>query len=105
MSSSVSSPRLSHSCDTRGVTTQSPLVAEALAALLSPAERTGDEMADLVAAARRSLERRRTNSAHGGAVIAALHASGLSWRQIEEHTGIAKDTAQRWATPPPTTDS
>lgn len=94
---------VSHSCDTHEVDPEQALVGEALDALLSPAERTGDQVADLLAAARRSLERRRTNSIHGGAVIVALRTHGLSWREIEQRTGIPKDTAQRWATPPPAT--
>lgn len=94
---------VSQLCDAGSVDPGASLVAEALASLLSPAERTGDQVADLVAAARRSLERRRTNSIHGGAVIAALRTHGLSWRDIEQHTGIPKDTAQRWATPPTST--
>jgi hypothetical protein len=95
--------RVSHRYDTGRVDSQLPTeVEEALSALLSPGERTGNAVTDLVAAAQRSLERRRTNSIHGGAVIAALRTHGLSWRQIEERTGIPKDTAQRWSTPPPT---
>ncbi len=76
---------------------------EALEALLAPDERTGDLATDLVAAAKRSLERRRTNSIHGGRVIAALRELGLSWRDIEQRTGIPRETAMRWSEPPPTT--
>jgi hypothetical protein len=78
---------------------------EALDALLSLTERTSNEIEDVVAAARRSLERRRTNSIHRGAVMAALHDAGLSWRQIQQRTGIQKDTAQRWATPFPAAET
>lgn len=74
-------------------------VDEALDALLGP-ERTGDQRADLIAAAKEAMERRIRNTEHGGAVIAALHEAGMSWREIEQATGIARTTAQRWAEPP-----
>lgn len=73
---------------------------EALAALLGQ-RRTGDERADLIEGAKEAMRRRRLNTEQGGAVLAALHESGLSWREIEEATGIARTTAQRWAEPPP----
>lgn len=74
-------------------------VEEALEALLG-SERTGDQRADLIAAAKEAMERRIRNTEHGGAVIAALHEAGMSWREIEIATGIARTTAQRWAEPP-----
>lgn len=74
-------------------------VEEALEALLG-ARRTGDLSADLIAAAKEAMDRRERNTLHGGAVIAALRDSGLSWREIEQATGIARTTAQRWAEPP-----
>ena len=46
------------------------------------------------------MDRRERNSQHGGAVLAALVEQGLSWRQIEQATGIPRTTAQRWAEPP-----
>ena len=74
-------------------------VDEALDALLGP-KRTGDQRADLIAAAQEAMDRRERNTLHGGAVIAALRDSGMSWREIETATGIARTTAQRWAEPP-----
>lgn len=58
-----------------------------------------DETA-LIAAAREAWRRRQVNTDAGGAVIAELRARGLSWRQVEEATGIPKDTASRWSRPP-----
>ncbi len=74
-------------------------VDEALDALLGD-RRTGDQRTDLIAAAKEAMDRRERNSQHGGAVLAALVDQGLSWRQIEQATGIPRTTAQRWATPP-----
>jgi hypothetical protein len=74
-------------------------VDEALGALLGE-RRTGDLRSDLVTAAKEAMDRRERNTAHGGAVIAALHDSGMSWRDIEAITGIPRTTAQRWAEPP-----
>ena len=75
----------------------------ALSSLLAPDERTGDRRADLIAAARRALERRFRNSRDGGTVIHALHElEALSWRQIEQETGIPQGTARRWHEPPQT---
>jgi hypothetical protein len=73
--------------------------AEALDALLGDA-RTGDIRADLIEAAKEATRRRESNTEHGGAVIAALRETGMSWRDIETATGIARTTAQRWAEPP-----
>ncbi len=76
---------------------------DALTSLLAPDERTGDRRTDLVAAARRALERRVRNSRDGGVVIHALHElEALSWRQIEQETGIPQATARRWHEPPQT---
>ncbi|MGQ0777261.1 MAG: hypothetical protein ACT4NY_23080 [Pseudonocardiales bacterium] len=72
---------------------------EALDALLGEA-RTGDMRADLIAAAKEAMDRRERNTQHGGAVIAALVEIGLSYRVIEQTTGIPRATAQRWAIPP-----
>ena len=77
-------------------------LADALDSLLAPHERTGDRRADLITAARRALERRVRNTRDGGAVIAALHNLGLSWREIERETGIPQATARRWHEPPQT---
>lgn len=74
-------------------------VDEALDALLG-SRRTGDTPADLIAAAKEAMERRKRNTEHGGAVIAALRDSGMSWREIEAATEIPRTTAQRWAEPP-----
>ena len=74
-------------------------VDEALDALLG-SQRTGDRSADLIAAAKEAMDRRERNTLHGGAVIAALRDAGMSWREIEAATGIARSTAQRWAEPP-----
>jgi len=72
---------------------------EALDALLGEA-RTGDMRADLITAAKEAMDRRERNTQHGGAVIAALVEMGLSYRVIEQVTGIPRATAQRWAIPP-----
>ena len=72
---------------------------EALDALLGEV-RTGDMRTDLIAAAREAMDRRERNTQHGGAVIAALVEAGLSYREIEQVTGIPRATAQRWALPP-----
>lgn len=72
---------------------------EALDALLGE-RRTGDERADLVAAAREAMDRRERNTQHGGTVLAALVDAGVSYREIERLTGIPRATAQRWAVPP-----
>ncbi|MCA1693504.1 MAG: hypothetical protein LC749_01545 [Actinobacteria bacterium] len=74
-------------------------VEEALNALLGPSQ-SGDTRADLIAGAKEAMDRRERNTAHGGAVIAALHEAGMSWRDIETATGIPRTTAQRWAEPP-----
>jgi hypothetical protein len=73
---------------------------EALAELLGDA-RTGDRQADLIAGAKEAMRRRKRNTEHGGAVIAALVEGGMSYRELEQATGIARATAQRWASPPP----
>lgn len=68
---------------------------------LVPADRrTGDLVTDLAAAARETMERRRTNTALGAAVLEALRRRGYSWRQIDALTGIPWSTARRWHTPP-----
>ncbi|MGH3927069.1 MAG: hypothetical protein ACRDTT_30080 [Pseudonocardiaceae bacterium] len=72
---------------------------EALDALLGP-QRTEDMHADLIAGAKEAMDRRERNTAHGGAVIAAMREAGMSWRDIEAATGIPRTTAQRWAEPP-----
>lgn len=76
---------------------------EALEALLGD-RRTGDPTADLLEALREAMRRREQNTAHGGAVIAALVDAGLSYRDIEQATGIPRATAQRWAVPPKRAD-
>lgn len=63
-------------------------------------EETGDRRADLLAAVEEAWRRRRVNTEAGAAVIAALVAGGLTYREIESLTGIPRTTAQRWATPP-----
>jgi hypothetical protein len=78
-------------------------VEEALASLLGE-RRTGDKRADLIAAAKEAMRRRERNTVDGGAVIAALVALGLSYREIERATGIPHVTAHRWATPPADAD-
>jgi len=66
--------------------------------------RTGDDCADLLAAARESMRRREQNSRDGGAVIAALIEFGVSYRDIEREAGIPIATAHRWAAPPRSVD-
>ncbi|MFN2539566.1 MAG: helix-turn-helix domain-containing protein [Mycobacteriales bacterium] len=79
-------------------------VEEALAALLGDRQ-TGDLVADLVEGAQEAMRRRQRNTLHGGAVIEALREqAGLSWREIEQRTGIPRTTAQRWAETPPAAD-
>lgn len=76
-------------------------VTDALKILLTD-RATDPGVAELIAAAREAMERRRTNSRAGGAVLKALHDDhGLSYREIERLTGISKSAAQRWAEPPP----
>ncbi len=75
-------------------------VDDALAALLGDAQ-TGDLRTDLVEAAKEAMRRRQRNSEQGGTVIAAMREAGMSWREIEQATGIARTTAQRWSEPPP----
>ncbi len=72
---------------------------KALDALLGD-RRTGDQRADLIAATKEAMRRREQNTQDGGAVIAALIESGLSYRDVERLTGIPYVTAHRWATPP-----
>jgi Homeodomain-like domain len=59
-----------------------------------------DRTDDLVAAAKEAWRRRHINSQVGGAVLAALNETGMSYRQIATETGIPAPTAQRWARPP-----
>lgn len=73
-------------------------VTDALRELIS--EPSGDERGDLIAAATEAWRRRHANTEAGAAVIGALADSGLSYRQIEELTGIPSTTAHRWARPP-----
>jgi hypothetical protein len=73
---------------------------QALEALLGDT-RTGDMRTDLIEAAKEAMRRRVSNTEHGGTVIGALRELGMSWRDIEAATGIARTTAQRWAEPPP----
>lgn len=68
----------------------------ALDALLPPDQREGDPVDVLCAAAREALRRRTETVKYGGAVIAALRTLGLSWREIENRTGIPQATARRW---------
>lgn len=75
-------------------------VDEALAELLGNS-RTGDHLADLRAAALETLRRRQRNSDVGGAVLRALHDSGMSWRAIGELLGCSHETARQWADPTP----
>lgn len=72
---------------------------EALDELLGEG-RTGDLRADLIEGAKEAMRRRQRNSEHGGAVIAEMRSEGMSWREIETATGIARTTAQRWAESP-----
>jgi hypothetical protein len=77
---------------------------DALAQLLAEGERSGDVYADTVAGVKRALERRKSNTRHGGVAIEALRDRGLTWRQIKTATGVDKETARRWALPPSTED-
>ena len=72
---------------------------DALAELL-PNDRTGERQDDLVAAAVEAWRRRHVNTEAGAAVLAALADMGLSYRQIQQLTGIPPSTAHRWANPP-----
>jgi hypothetical protein len=79
-------------------------VEDALNELLGE-DRTDDLKRDLIRAARESMRRRKVNSLAGGAVIAALHHDeGLSFRDIEQLTGIPVATAHGWAAPPRSVD-
>ncbi|MBV9059785.1 MAG: hypothetical protein JOZ09_11570 [Pseudonocardiales bacterium] len=46
-----------------------------------------------------ALRRRDRNTELGGVVIAALRDEGLSYRDIENATGVPRTVAQRWAVP------
>ena len=73
-------------------------VDEALAELLGE-RRTGDVRADLIMGLNEAMRRRDRNTELGGAVIAALRDEGLSYRDIENATGVPRTTAQRWKVP------
>jgi hypothetical protein len=73
-------------------------VDEALAELLG-ARRTGDVRSDLMMGLHEAMRRRDRNTEVGGAVIAALRDEGLSYRDIENATGVPRTTAQRWGVP------
>lgn len=77
----------------------------ALAALVPPGERTGDDFADLRVAAREAWKRRQENTELGGAVLAALYREAQSWRAVSALTGIPTSTARRWAVPPVEADA
>ena len=72
---------------------------DALAELLRN-DRTGERQDDLVAAAVEAWRRRHVNTEAGAVVLAALADMGLSYRQIQQLTGIPPSTAHRWANPP-----
>jgi hypothetical protein len=74
-------------------------VDEALAELLGE-RRTGDVRAGLIMGMNEAMRRRERNTELGAAVIAALRDEGLSYRDIENATGVPRTTAQRWAAPP-----
>jgi hypothetical protein len=76
-------------------------VAQVLDELLPAERRSGDLTADLCEAGREAMRRRVANTHNGGVVIGALRERGLSWRAIEEGTGIPQATARRWHEPPP----
>ena len=63
-------------------------------------QRTGDHRADLIAAARKLVEWRIANTERGAAVIDGMVALDISYRDIEELTGIPKSTAHNWKNPP-----
>lgn len=71
--------------------------AQAVADLLPADQRTGDDLRDLIAAGTALEDARRAAPGRGGVIVRALHAWGLSWRQIEVETGIDHRTARRWA--------
>ena len=73
---------------------------DALAELLRNDRTTGERQDDLVAAAVEAWRRRHVNTEAGAAVLAALADMGLSYRQIQQLTGIPPSTAHRWANPP-----
>ena len=73
-------------------------VDEALAELLGD-RCTGEVRADLIMGMNEALRRRDRNTELGGVVIAALRDEGLSYRDIENATGVPRTVAQRWAVP------
>jgi hypothetical protein len=76
-------------------------VEEAIVELLGD-RRSGELRADLIDSLEEAMRRRERNTELGGAVIAAMQeVLGMSYRDIEDETGVARSTAQRWATPPP----
>ena len=77
----------------------------AVDALVPPDVRTGNDLADLTAAAQEAWKRRQQNTDLGGAVLAALYRAARSWRAVGSLTGIPTTTARRWATPPAVADA
>ncbi len=63
-------------------------------------DRTSERQDDLVAAAVEAWRRRHVNTEAGAAVLAAQADMGLSYRQIQQLTGIPPSAAHRWANPP-----
>src|SRR4051794_3629731 len=69
----------------------------ALDALVPPDLQTGDVEADLVAAAREAVRRRRQNTLDGGAVLRVLHRGTPSWRRVATKVGgMSYVTFRRW---------
>lgn len=58
------------------------------------------EAEDLVNAIRASMRVRQENSRNGGLVIQALNRNGMSWRDMEEATGVPQATLRGWIDPP-----
>lgn len=70
---------------------------QAVSSVLPPGERTGNDLADLLAALRAIQDARSRTAETGGTLVRALRAAGLSWREIEAETGVDHRTARRWA--------
>lgn len=71
--------------------------ARALEAWLPAGQRTGDELADLLAALVALRDTRDKAAETGGTLVRALRSWGMSWRAIADETGADVRTARRWA--------
>jgi hypothetical protein len=77
---------------------------EAFTALLPKDElRTGAPKQDAASAMRNSMKLRENNSGWGAAMVAYMRRIGMSWREMEDLTGIPQATLREWFKKPPRT--